>query len=229
MIEAMDPLPQTCGQNMQIYTLTEIMHQRGEKLFCEVLNRLRTADLTEDDVVFESHIVKKTDSHYLPEACHFFPLKTTVRNHNEAIYASADSEKMAIHAYDFITGKPSDEAKQKCKIHVKTSKKYIAKHDRLRKLNAAVGLAHITSVNVKTDDGLINGAPCILKKIQFIQRDNDIPGILWVLSDDKMIGRQWRDRYWNLYTKDINQNWTPIFVVDRHFKTRNAQVIRNSH
>ena len=173
---------------MQIYTLTEIMHKRGEKLFCEVLNRLRTADLTEEDnAVFESCIVKKTDSQYLPEARHFFPLKTTVRNHNEAIYASADSEKMAIHAYDFITGNPSHEAKQKCKIHVKTSKKYIEKHGLLRKLNAAVGLAYITSVSIKTDDGLINGAPCILKKIQFIQRDNDIPSILWVLFDDKTI------------------------------------------
>ena len=176
---------------MQIYTLTEIMRLRGEKLFCEVLNRLRTDYLTEkDNAVFESQIVKKTDSHYLPEARHFFPLKTTVRNHNEAIYASVDSEKMAIHAYDFITGNPSHKAKQKCKIHVKTSKRYIEKHDLLRKLNAAVGLAYITSVNIKTDNGLINGAPCILKKIQFIQRDNDIPSILWVLFDDKTIGRQ---------------------------------------
>ena len=41
-----------------------------------------------------------------------------------------------------------------------------------------------------------------------------------------MIGRQWRVRYWNLYTGDINQNWTPIFAVDQHFKTRNAHVIR---
>ena len=158
-------------KHTQIYTLTEIMCQRGEKLFREVLNRLRTADFTEEDnAVFESHIVKKTDSHYLPEACHFFPPKTAVGNHNEAIYASADSEKMAIHAYDFITGNPSHEAKQKCKIHVKTSKKYIEKHGLLRKLNAAVGLAYFTSVNIKTDYGLINGAPCILKKIQFVQR-----------------------------------------------------------
>ena len=155
--------------------------------------------------------MRKTDYHYLPDAHHFFPLKTTVRNHNEAIYANADSEKMAIYAYDFITGNPSDEAKQKCKIHVKTSKKYIEKHGLLWKLNAA----YVTSVNyIKTDDKLINGAPCILKKIQFIQRNNDIPSILWVLFDDKMIGRQWRVRYRNLYTKDINQNWTPIFAVD---------------
>ena len=108
------------------------------------------------------------------------------------------------------------------KQNVKTSKQYIEKHGLLRKLNAA----YITSVNIKTDDGLINGATCILKKIQFIQRNNDIPSIMWMLFDDKTIGRQWRVRYWNLYTEDINQNWMPIFAVDRHFKTRNAQVIR---
>ena len=45
-------------KHVQTYTLTEIMHQRGKKLFCEVLNRLRTDDLTvEDNAVFESCIV----------------------------------------------------------------------------------------------------------------------------------------------------------------------------
>ena len=73
---------------------------------------------------------------------------------------------------------------------------------------------------------MINGATCILKKIQFIQRNNDIPSILWVLFDDKTIWRQWRVRYWNLYTEDINQNWMPNFAVDQHFKTRNAHVIQ---
>ena len=44
-----------------------------------------------------------------------------MRNHNEAIYASIDSEKMAIHAYDFITGNPSDEVKQKCMCKLQKS------------------------------------------------------------------------------------------------------------
>ena len=55
-------------------------------------------------------------------------------------------------------------------MHVKTSKEYIEKHGLLRKPNAAVGLAYITSVNIKTDDGLINGATCILEKIQFSKK-----------------------------------------------------------
>ena len=47
-----------------------------------------------------------------------------------------------------------------------------------------------------------------------------------MLFDDKIIGRQWRVKYCNLYTEDIQQSWTQIFAVGRHFKMRNAQVIR---
>ena len=113
--------------HMQVYTLKDIMWQRDEKKFCEILNRLRTGDsIQEDHEIFESHTVR-TDDHYLSQAHHFFPLKITTRNHNEFIYVNTDSEKMAIHAYDFVTGNPSEKVKQKCKLHVKTSNKYFEK------------------------------------------------------------------------------------------------------
>ena len=77
------------------------------KKFCEILNRLRTGDsVQEDHEIFESHTVRRTDDHYLSQAHHFFPLKITMRNHNEFIYVNTDSEKMAIHACDFVTGNP---------------------------------------------------------------------------------------------------------------------------
>ena len=211
-------------KHMQVYTLIDIMWQRDEKKFCEVLNRLRTGDSTpEDHALFESCTVRKTDGHYLSQACHFFPLKITTINHNEFIYVNTNSEKMAIYAYDFVTGNPSEKVKQKCKLHVKTSNKYIEKNGLLRTLNAAVGLVYTTSVNIKTDDGLINGATCILKKIHFLQRNNNnIPSILWVIFNDETIGQQWRQRYSNLYTEDVHQSWTPNFAVDRHFSVTNS-------
>ena len=40
--------------HMQVYTLTDIMWQRDEKKFCEILNRLRTGDsIQEDNEIFE--------------------------------------------------------------------------------------------------------------------------------------------------------------------------------
>ena len=76
-------------KHMQIYTLTEIMHQRGEKQFCEVLNRLRIGYLIEsDNSIFESRIVKRTDDNYVSNARHFLPLNKTTRNYNDNIYAA---------------------------------------------------------------------------------------------------------------------------------------------
>ena len=215
-------------KHMQVYTLTEIMRQREETKFCELLNQLRTGDSTQEDhEIFESHIVRTTDDHYLSQAHHFFPLKITTINHNEIMYVNAENEKMSIHAYDFVTGNPSEQVKQKCKLYVKTSNNYTEKNGLLRTLNAAVGLLYTTSVNIKTDDGLINGATCILKKIHFLQRNhNNIPSILWVSFDDKTIGQQWRQRYSNLYTEDVHQSWTPIFAVDRQFQVTNARIMR---
>ena len=133
---------------------------------------------------------------------------------------------MSIHVYDFVTDNPSGKVKQKCKQCGKTSNKYDEKNGLLRTLNAAVGLVYTISVNIKTDDGLINGATCILKKIHFLQtNDNNIPSILWVSFDDEAIGQQWRHRYSNLYTEDVHQCWTPIFAVDRQFSVTNAKIM----
>ena len=213
---------------MQVYTLTEIMRQREQTKFCELLNRLRTGDSTQEDhEIFESRIVRTTDNQYLSQARHFFPLKITTINHNEIMFVNSENEKMSIYAYDFVTGNPSEKMKQKCKLYVKTSNKYAEKNGLLRTLNAAVGSVYTTSVNIKTDDGLINGATCILKKIHFLQRNhNNIPSILWVGFDDETIGQQWRQRYSNLYTEDVHQSWTPIFAVDRQFPVTNARIMR---
>ena len=52
-----------------IYTLIEIILQKDEKQFCEVLNRLRIGELTDsDNVLFMSRIVNKSDSHYVSDA-----------------------------------------------------------------------------------------------------------------------------------------------------------------
>ena len=83
------------------------------------------------------------------------------------------------------------------------------------------------SINIKTDDGLINGTTCILKKIQFLETNkNNIPSILWVNFYDDTIGKQWRLRYSKFYGEDIHDSWTPIFSVDRHFSVTDVRVIR---
>ena len=57
--------PNVWCNNFKIYSLTEIMHQKEEKNFCEILNCLHKGQCTEeDDKVFQSRIVKKDSPDY---------------------------------------------------------------------------------------------------------------------------------------------------------------------
>ena len=211
---------------MLVYTLEEIMRQRGEKQFCETLNRLRLGQLTNsDNDFFISKTIKKTDLKYKSNVRHFFPLKETVRKHNEAIYTAVRTEKLNIHAYDYILGNQSENIKAKCALIIETNEKYAEIQGLERVLKAAVGLTYIVSVNINTQDGLINGAPCVLKKIHHITK-SEIPSVLWVFFEDKDIGTFWRQRYNKFYNNSIDKTWTPIFAVDRQFKVRNGTVMR---
>ena len=47
---------------------------------------------------------------------------------------------------------------------------------------------------------------------------------MWVLFDDKTIGKLWRQKYSAYYTEGIAKTWTPIFGVNRHFSVSNGKV-----
>ena len=115
--------PNLWKDHFYIYTLTEIMHQKDEKQFCEVLNRLRIGELMEsDNALFMSRIVKKVRCTLCPRCLtFFFPLKESARKHNETVYLNSTSEKVEIQAHHVISGNPSVEAREKCLLVVKTA------------------------------------------------------------------------------------------------------------
>ena len=70
--ECLAPNPWT--ENFEIFSLTQIMRQKEEKHFCEVLNRLRKSQCTEEDhKLFKSCIVKKDSKEYDKKIMHIFP------------------------------------------------------------------------------------------------------------------------------------------------------------
>ena len=84
-------------------------------------------------------------------------MKESARKHNETVYLKSTSQKVEIQAHRVISGNPSVEARGKCLLVVKTATKYCEVQGLQRVLKIAVGLAYKTSVNIKTDDGLISG------------------------------------------------------------------------
>jgi len=89
---------------------------------------------------------------------------------------------------------------------------------------------HITS-NIDICDGLVNGAVCTLKRIDYnIHERPTSPGILWVLFDEASIGKQMRSYFRTKFPAEVRKNWTPITMVQRtiypHARHRNVPIIR---
>ena len=84
--------------------------------------------------------------------------------HNDMLYNNTVTEKGIIHSCDAISGSTSEQAKAKCLILVEMSEKYADKNGLLCELLASIDLIYAITINIKTDDGLSNGAACVLKK-----------------------------------------------------------------
>ena len=88
-------------------------------------------------------------------------------------------QKLIIHSYDIVHSSISENARTKCLPMVKSAAKYADNNGLMRTLPTAINLVYAITVNIKTDDGLINGATCVLKKIQYLEQSTkQMPSIL---------------------------------------------------
>ena len=141
------------------------------------------------------------------------------------LYQNAITQKLIIHSYDNVHSSISENARTNCLLMVKSAAKYADSNGLIRTLPTAINLVYAINVNIKTDDGLINVATCVLKKIQYLEQSTkQIPSILWVYFEDMKIGQQWRYRYKGFYNLEIDKTWTPIFAIDCHFAVLNGKV-----
>ena len=95
-------------------------------------------------------------------------------------------------------------------------------------LQLAEGLRTELVVNMRTEDGMTNGAGNIVKKINLHQSGRP-SGIVWVQFDHPDVGQKTRHDNRNLYVQGIQPTWTPIKPVTVTFavgRNRAAQVVR---
>ena len=98
-------MPNVWCDNFKIYSLVEIMHQKEEKKFCEILNCLHKAQCTEkDNRVFKSQIVKKYSPKYKYNTRHIFPFANAMKTHNNNIFCQIQEDKVTIQAEDVVCG-----------------------------------------------------------------------------------------------------------------------------
>ena len=213
-----------------MFELTEVMRQKDDAPFAEILNRIREGRQTEKDIsILTSRSVssKTPDYQGLRNELHLFPCNAAVDAHNKDIYERATSQKAEIKCSDTVLGEDSKDVKETILVQL-MGKKSNDTGNLSEVLNVAVGLCYDTTHNISVHDGICNGTPCILRKIHYLEHNNPIPSCLWVEFPEKSIGKETRKENAHYYSRypEISKDWTPIWAVKRTFLFRRKGVVR---
>ena len=209
----------------KIFELKEIMRQKEDKKFAQLLNRLRTGNQSENDIT----ILKRTkiqnkhlrDKMSIP---HFYPTIKQVNLHNKEISLQQNNFRIESKCNNILPASISHILKDH--INAAISKRKITHTGGLPEQNLLItNQQYVLITNIDVEDGLINGAQCIIKYIETTKKDNNIiPYIVWAEFENENIGSNYRQKYSYLYsTKKKKRLFTLIirikgtFIVKDHW------------
>ena len=139
----------------EILELDEIMRQRGDIAFSELLYRVRTNECTPQDInILKSRVITPDTTNYPTHALHVYRLNADVDSRNSLMLnkLAAISDQYSITASDAVAGQTahidlsnlSDKRSETGGLH--------------GVLKLAIGARVMLTTNVDVSDGLVNGA-----------------------------------------------------------------------
>ena len=175
----------------QMWELTQIMRQRDDKKFAEMLNRLRCRVkgqplLENDETLLKSRVVQKGALSAPTDALHIYARNDDVEQHNDKKLHALDSEIHKITAIDTI--QDGGTHKQLEKPYQTTTKDTPL----VPELQLAIGARAMLITNVDVSDGLSNGVSGIVKGIEFAKSSSSMPKTVFVHFDSPRIGLKLR-------------------------------------
>ncbi|VDI33111.1 Hypothetical predicted protein [Mytilus galloprovincialis] len=195
--------------------LTIIMRQRENKEFAELLNRLREGNHTSNDIeLLKTQCIEENTTNYPHDTPHVFFSNKKVNGHNATIFQKTTSVKTTAKAKDRLIGNYKEDVITKVLESFQNKSTDVSQLSTI--LEIAENLTYEITLNLDCEDGLINGAACIVKKIKL----TEIPfasGIIWVKFPTESTGNFLRQNKKHLYSKDIQSSWTPIEPASRQF------------
>ena len=200
-----------------MYELVDIMRQKDDLAFAQLLNRLRLNEMTEEDKQkLQTRVFDRDTGDYPKDAVHLFAENFYVNKHDDNILSQLPGEKVVIPCHDSVTS-ANIPAKECQKLINNLTDDYSKRGQLMKSLTVVAGMIVVHTANVDVDDGLTNGATGVVKHIDFRMEGTNRPSIIWVLFDDPRVGRTTREKYRKLYNSSIHTDWTPVFDVQRTF------------
>ena len=201
-----------------MYELVDIMRQKDDLAFAQLLNRLRLNEMTEEDKQkLQTRVVDRETGDYPKDALHLFAQNCFVDQHNDTILSQLPGEKIVIPCHDSVVSANIPASMHQSLID-KLPKEYGQTGQLKKSLTVVVGMIVVHTANVDVEDGLTNGATGVVKHIDFRWMEGtNRPSIIWVLFDDPRVGRATREKNKKFYNASIHSDWTPVFETQRTF------------
>jgi hypothetical protein len=212
--------------NFKMFELTEVMRQKDDIFFAKLLNRLRIGKHTPEDVaILNGRRICETDKEYSLDIPHAFFMNTPRQAFNAAALGSMDGRLHVIHADDSVIGghHPDLVAHILNNLPVDDTRRTMRLH---KTFETKVGHKAEIVLNVDTEDGLVNGAPCDVMHVQYSHSANPKPSVVWVMFDKEDTGRQTRRNNARLYSEHVDLTWTPILPVVKRFTAPSNRTIQ---
>ena len=169
-----------------MFELDEIMRQRDSKLFAELLNRLHEGNHTATDIAKLKERVIQEDINHPVDAPHLFVQNAKVDEFNQRVHNAASGNKFRINAQDSVIGATSIDLRNKILQQIPNDPR------KTKQLASTLCLAEGERtdlvMNIRTEDGMTNGAGNVIKLVPLHQQ-NKPSGIVWVQFDHS-------DHYW---------------------------------
>lgn len=210
----------------KLFELTEIMRQKDDKLFAIALGNIARGTMTLDDIhLLKSRIVSDENSDTIGDAIRIFRSNAEVDAYNAKVLASLTTEGAIANAYDYCVGDGLVSIREKVLNNVKNLKT-TETYGLPLKIDLKVGAKYMMTVNIDTEDGLVNGACGILMLIDYgtLQKTNEtVPCRLWIKFNEEKTGRKARANFHNvMLARSIDSSLTPIESVTRQINTRST-------
>ena len=175
----------------QKWELTQIMRQRDDKNFAEMLNRLRSRVsgqplLENDETLLKSRVVQEGALSAPTDALHIYARNDDVDKHNKDKLEALNTQTYTITAIDTI---------QDGGTHKQLEKPYqTTRKDTplVPELELKIGARAMLITNVDVSDGLSNGVSGTIKGIEFGKSANSMPKTVFVHFDSPRIGLKLR-------------------------------------
>ncbi|XP_066911584.1 uncharacterized protein [Clytia hemisphaerica] len=197
-----------CWRHFKIAELTEVMRQRGDQVFIDILNNIRIGVVDENNIdILKERIVNKDHPEYPKDAVHLWAENQPVHDHNMLKLSELPGEEVKVDSIDKFPDKISPEDKANALKRSQMQTGGLA-HKFTFKLGAKV---MITS-NIDVEDKLCNGQMGTIEYIK-LNLERKVTHI-YLRMDEDDIGTKAKN---NNDTYGRENNLVPIEKIEKEF------------